>query len=333
MTIRTKTPVCLDLLGGATYDPAYAEFNDSITLCAAIDIYTHASIDSSKTFIFEAKDKNFEISFKKISDIKDLMKNDRRLLYYPYVRLHIATLLYLVDEFEFDLKTFHLKTKNNLAFNSGLGGSSSLIISILKAFLEFFNIKYNKDFLAIHSSRIKLFMLKDYCSLSNNYGCSYENFSVIKKIDGEYFSTPYILNDNNEMLNDLRESLVLVFNKNEGHEFIKDIGSGNDIDISLISDIYHESENSIVKSKRNMDVSYLINSLKNYWILKNKIYGSYSKIQTEEFQRLLEYGFTGGKICGFYSNYYLMTCNPSDKDMIKSVLPNNFEVINFNFLT
>jgi galactokinase/mevalonate kinase-like predicted kinase len=328
----TKTPITIDLIGGVTTDPHYSEFNDSIVLSSAVNMYTEAKIQSSHSYIFESKDKRFEKSFHSIQEIRDLYNRDKRLLTIPYLRLHIATVLYMMDNFNFDIKPFYLSTTNPLPFNSGLGGSSSLTISILKSLLDYFNFKYTPDFLAQHSFAIKKDFLKDYCCFANNYGAAHGCFSVIKRTEDRITCSPYFLNDSAELLAELKGSTVLIYNQIKEQEFIKNSADAS-VNIALINQAYKQAEQAIVKAKRKQDITYLLDSLRDYWKVKNAVYQSYSASQKLHFDELLGLGFTGGKICGFHSNFYLMTVNPEEKNDVLLTLPVEYECIDFEFLT
>jgi D-glycero-alpha-D-manno-heptose-7-phosphate kinase len=126
MKIIVKSPTRVDFAGG-TLDlwPLFNFIENSKTINAAIDIYTkaeltkfenqevHIEIDNVK---FKKKYKNIDLALKDKSEKLDLIR---------------PILEYFKPSFG-----FHIKTSSESPVGGGLGGSSSLMISIITAFCE-----------------------------------------------------------------------------------------------------------------------------------------------------------------------------------------------------
>lgn len=126
MKIICKSPTRVDLAGG-TLDlwPLYNFLNGACTINAAIDIYTQTELtqlDSPK-IIIEIENIKFKKTFK---NIDELMKS--KLSKLDFIRPHLA---YWRPNFG-----FHLKTSSQSPVGGGLGGSSSLTVTIISAFAE-----------------------------------------------------------------------------------------------------------------------------------------------------------------------------------------------------
>lgn len=132
--IIVRSPTRVDLAGG-TLDlwPLYLFVGGATTINVAIDIYTTAEIEEredSEIHLF-SKDLNLEKKYKNLNEC--LADSDPRL-----------HLLQVQIKFWQPKKGFSLKTSSESPVGGGLGGSSSLTISLLKAFNQFCSGQLNK---------------------------------------------------------------------------------------------------------------------------------------------------------------------------------------------
>ncbi len=128
--IRIKSPTRVDLAGG-TLDmwPLFNFVGGATTINLAIDIWTEVELTpaSSTAITIESKDLNQQWHF---ADRKAFLTAlDPKILFYQKI----------VEKFFFE-QGFTLTTSSESPIGGGLGGSSSLVISILKAFQKWQNI-------------------------------------------------------------------------------------------------------------------------------------------------------------------------------------------------
>ncbi len=122
--IQIKSPTRVDLAGGTLdFWPLYLFLNDPVTVNVAIDIFTYADLreGSGKTIELESKD----LKAKKTYDDLEAALRDTE----PAFDLVRAHLRYWQPK-----KGFTLSTRSESPIGGGLGGSSSLCISLLRAF-------------------------------------------------------------------------------------------------------------------------------------------------------------------------------------------------------
>ena len=123
--IRVQSPTRVDLAGG-TLDmwPLHAFVGEALTINVAIDIYTEVDLtprlDSSKIRI-TSEDLNFTADFDSLEQL--LSSNVAQLKYYQ-----------MLAQFLKPSQGFEMTTRSMSPVGGGLGGSSSLLISMLKAF-------------------------------------------------------------------------------------------------------------------------------------------------------------------------------------------------------
>lgn len=130
--IEIKSPTRVDLSGG-TLDmwPLYNFVGSAYTINLAIDIWTSAQLSPGKDQVvyIESLDYEKNWSFKNISlflAALDPQLNLFQSVLRPFYNLYPA----ILDQ------GFTLKTKSESPIGGGLGGSSSLVISMLKAFAQ-----------------------------------------------------------------------------------------------------------------------------------------------------------------------------------------------------
>lgn len=127
MKIHIQSPTRVDLAGG-TLDlwPLYLFVGGATTVNVAIDIYTHATIESldKGRVVLESRDLNLVKEYKNLGEA--LRDPDPRMV------LLQTQLRYWQPQ-----EGFKLTTQSDSPVGGGLGGSSSLTVSIMKAFAQF----------------------------------------------------------------------------------------------------------------------------------------------------------------------------------------------------
>ncbi len=144
--IQIKSPTRVDLSGG-TLDlwPLYNFVGQACTINLAVDIWTSANLLKSKnqTVEIESLDYQKKWSFKNINDF--LLAIDPNLNLFQNV-IRPFWVLY-PDQMN---QGFWLQTKSESPIGGGLGGSSSLVISMLKAFAVLLNHQFSSTHELVH---------------------------------------------------------------------------------------------------------------------------------------------------------------------------------------
>ncbi len=144
--IEIKSPTRVDLSGG-TLDlwPLYNLVGGAITINLAIDIWTTAqlSFSNDQTVLIESLDYQKKWNFKNVQDF--ILELDPNLnLFQNVIKPFYALYPEILN------KGFYLKTKSESPIGGGLGGSSSLVISMLKAFSKLTNHKFSSTHDIVH---------------------------------------------------------------------------------------------------------------------------------------------------------------------------------------
>jgi D-glycero-alpha-D-manno-heptose-7-phosphate kinase len=131
--IQVKSPTRVDISGG-TLDcwPLYLFFDNPVTVNVAIDIFTHVNLRESEGPEIELKTEDMQ-AHQIYANLEDCLQDTNPAFH--LVRAHLR--------FWQPQKGFYLETKSESPVGGGLGGSSSLCISLLKAFSSWNKKKFD----------------------------------------------------------------------------------------------------------------------------------------------------------------------------------------------
>ena len=164
-----RSPTRIDFAGG-TLDcwPLYLMLGDCVTINLSISIWTQANLEKNKTSEIELVLEDLRYS-KKFTDLEKLLScSDKEL------DLIKPILEYLNPNFG-----FKLTLSSQSPVGGGLGGSSSLLISILKAFSKDVNLPERKSDIVTLASHIESKILKLPAGTQDYYPALSPGFSAI----------------------------------------------------------------------------------------------------------------------------------------------------------
>ena len=132
MIIRSKAPLRLGLAGGGSDVSPYSDIYGGLILNATINLYAYCTIEELKDKIIEIKafDAQYEESFQLTSRLE--IDSKAMLVKGVYNRV--------VKDFGPVSSGFRIITYNDAPAGSGLGTSSTMVVCILKAFVEWMNL-------------------------------------------------------------------------------------------------------------------------------------------------------------------------------------------------
>lgn len=132
MIIRSKAPLRLGLAGGGSDVSPYSDLYGGLILNATINLYAYCTIEELKNNTIEIKayDAQYEDSFQLISKLE--IDSNAILVKGVYNRV--------VKDFGPVPSGFRIITYNDAPAGSGLGTSSTMVVCILKAFVEWMNL-------------------------------------------------------------------------------------------------------------------------------------------------------------------------------------------------
>lgn len=202
MIIRSKAPLRLGLAGGGTDVSPYSELYGGNILNATINMYAYATIEVNESgkIIFDAKDIGEYTEY----ESKEVLVFDGKLDLLKGIYNRV------VRDFTHKPLSFTLTTYSDAASGSGLGGSSTLVVSILKAFVEWLGLplgEYDIAHLAYDIERIDVGLSG---GKQDQYAATFGGFNFMEFYkDDKVIVNP--LRIKNWIINELESSMLLYF--------------------------------------------------------------------------------------------------------------------------
>jgi len=128
MIIRSKAPLRLGLAGGGSDVSPYSDIYGGLVLNATINLYAYCTIEETDDNLITID--SYDSSCHKSYPVGNTLPidGDASLIKGVYNRL--------VKDFGIAVKPFRITTYNDAPAGSGLGTSSTMVVCILKAFIE-----------------------------------------------------------------------------------------------------------------------------------------------------------------------------------------------------
>ncbi|TQR33661.1 dehydrogenase [Campylobacter sp. MIT 99-7217] len=200
--IRSQTPLRLGLAGGGTDINLYCDTYTGYVLNATISMYIHCTLiakDNGK-IIFYSPDTNAKTSYKSSLHLELDGKMD----------IYKSIYNRLVKDFIKKPLSFELYTYSDAPSGSGLGGSSTLVVGIIKAFVEWLNLPLGEYDIARLAYEIEREDLGIVGGAQDQYAATFGGFNFIEfYADKRVIVNP--LRIKNWIMSELEEQIVLYF--------------------------------------------------------------------------------------------------------------------------
>ena len=132
MIIRSKAPLRLGLAGGGSDVSPYSDIYGGLVLNATINLYTHTTIEelAENSIYIDSYDADCH---KKYALAKKLdIDGEASLIKGVYNRI--------MKDFDIEPRGFRITTYNDAPAGSGLGTSSTMVVCLIKAFVEWMSL-------------------------------------------------------------------------------------------------------------------------------------------------------------------------------------------------
>lgn len=202
MKVRSKAPLRLGLAGGGSDVSPYSDLYGGLILNATIDLYAHCTIEEKMGGGIEiyAADLNQSLSY----EMQDQLPIDGQL------DLHKGVYNRIVKDFHITPKPFRITTYSDAPAGSGLGSSSTMVVCILQAFAEWYNLPlgdYEIARLAYEIERIDIGLSG---GKQDQYAATFGGFNFMEFLqDGHVIVNPLRIKP--WVVEELEASLLLFF--------------------------------------------------------------------------------------------------------------------------
>ncbi|MFX3627525.1 dehydrogenase [Campylobacter sp. LH-2024] len=170
--IRSQTPLRLGLAGGGTDINLYCDRYTGYVLNATISLYIHCTLIERKDrkIIFDSPDTNSYAEYQ--SELE--LKNDGNLDIFKAVYNRI------VKDFIKKPLSFSLHTYSDVPSGSGLGGSSTLVVGVIVAFVEWLNLPLGEYEIAKLAFEIEREDMKIVGGAQDQYAATFGGFNFME---------------------------------------------------------------------------------------------------------------------------------------------------------
>lgn len=295
MIYRSKAPLRLGLAGGGTDVSPYSDLYGGAILNITIGMYAYATLKplSGKKIRISAIDRNETVSL----DVSKQLKIDGKLDLAKGVYNRIVK-DFIKKPFAFELTTFV-----DAPPGSGLGSSSTLVVAILGAFVEWFKLPLGEYDIAHLAYKIEREDLGMHGGKQDQYAATFGGVNYMEF----YANDKVIVNPlrvKEKWLNELENNLVLFFTETSrlSSEIIKKQSDNVKKKNVKSIDAMHSLKEQSIKMKEALlkgDVDGIGKILHYGWQHKKAMAEGISNTHIESiYAAALDAGATGGKISG-----------------------------------
>ncbi|EMQ4857684.1 dehydrogenase [Morganella morganii] len=332
MKIRSKAPLRLGIAGGGTDVSPYSDEFGGCVLNATINMYSYAFIDDEiddKSIIFEAKDLG-------ITESIDLNHN---ISIAGKLMLHRAVYKKVMEKYNNGKYIpLRLTTQSDAPPGSGLGSSSTMVVTMLEAFRQLLSLPLGEYDLAQLAYEIE----RQDCSLAggkqDQYAATFGGFNFM-----EFYKNDQVivnpLRIRRYIINELESSLILFFTgaSRDSAKIINDQIRSIQEDNGSRLNAMHSVKRSAYKIKELLfksDILGIAHEFRSAWESKKATSKSISNELIDRIEsEILQSGALSMKVSGAGGGGFIMIFVEPEKklDVIKTLQKFDGHVRNFQF--
>ena len=295
MIIRSRAPLRIGLAGGGTDVSPYSDLYGGAILNATIDLYAYASLEpldnGTVEFCIDGTDKKLTV------------KAEKQLELVADFELFIGVYNRIIKDFNIEQLSFRLTSYIEAPQGSGLGNSSTIVVSLIGAFVEWLKLplgKYDIAQLAYDIERKDLMMSG---GKQDQYAATFGGINYMEFLANDtVIVNPLQLKD--EVLYELECNLLLYFTATQRlsatiiNEQVKNVNEKNEKSIEAMHNLKEQAQ----QMKDNLlrgNLNKIGEILHFGWLNKKQMAQSISNNLIDTvYIKALEHGATGGKISG-----------------------------------
>ena len=295
MIIRSKAPLRIGLAGGGTDVSPYSDLFGGAILNASIDLYAYASLEPLSNGKIE-----FYIDG---TDQCITLPSSKELELIEGFELFIGVYNRVIKQFKLPAQSFRLTSYIEAPQGSGLGTSSTIVVSLLGAFVEWLKLplgQYDIAHLAYEIERIDLNMSG---GKQDQYAATFGGINFIEFLSNDrVIVNPLHLKS--EILHELEFNLLLYFTATQRlsatiiNEQVQNVKDKNEKSVDAMHNLKeqaHQMKDSLLRG----ELSKIGEILHFGWQNKKQMAASISNNLIDQiYDTAIAHGATGGKISG-----------------------------------
>ncbi len=295
MIIRSKAPLRIGLAGGGTDVSPYSDLYGGAILNATIDLYAYASLeplsDGTIEFCIDGTEKSIKLSSQKELEIVEGFE------------LFIGVYNRIIKKYDLQPLSFRLTSFIEAPQGSGLGTSSTIVVSLIGAFMEWLKLplgKYDIAHLAYEIERVDLNMSG---GKQDQYAATFGGVNFMEFLaNDQVIVNPLQLKD--EILYELEFNLLLYFTATQRlsatiiNEQVKNVKDKNEKSVEAMHNLKEQAQ-QMKDSLLRGELSKIGEILHFGWTNKKQMAHSISNELIDNiYTTAITTGATGGKISG-----------------------------------
>ncbi|MDR1847779.1 MAG: dehydrogenase [Bacteroidales bacterium] len=309
MIIRSKAPLRLGLAGGGTDVSPFSDMFGGAVLNATISLYAYADIvpKNDGMIKFCLKDKGEEY----------VCKSEKTLAINGEIDLLKAIYNRVLQDFNFSPLSFELHTYVDAPAGSGLGTSSTLVVAVLGAFVQWLGLPLAEYDIANLAYSIEREDLQLAGGKQDQYAATFGGFNFMEfGAEGKVIVNPLRIRSN--ILNELSRSIVLFYTdtSRDSAKIIEqqqqNVKDNNNKSIEAMQRLKEQAvmmKEALLKNSLN-DMGKILNL---GWEYKKRMAkGISTQLFEDVYQAALEAGALGGKISGAGGGGYIFFYCPDE---------------------
>ena len=259
-TVFSKAPLRMALAGGGTdLEPYYSRYGGFV-LNATIDQYAYCKVEPSREWCFNSIDLGIEENHNLWNNVEYI---DSKL------KLLINSYQYLTKDVE--REPVKITTYVEAPPGSGLGSSSALVVALIAAIAEYYNVPLGEYDMAEYAIEIE----RKICDLpggkQDQFAAAFGGFNFMEFLkDGRTIVNPLRLNQKTQNMMELSTVLYYVGKPRKDSRVIENTAKGL-VDNKTVLNATHEIRNACINYKRGLlmgDFDMISELMETYWRMK-----------------------------------------------------------------
>ena len=245
--------------GGTDLEPYYSRYGGFV-LNATIDQYAYCKVEPSREWCFKSIDLGVEEKHNLWNNVEYI---DSKL------KLLINSYQYLTKDVE--REPVKITTYVEAPPGSGLGSSSALVVALIAAIAEYYNIPLGEYDMAEYAIEIE----RKICDLpggkQDQFAAAFGGFNFMEFLkDGRTIVNPLRLNQKTQNMMELSTVLYYVGKPRKDSRVIENTAKGL-VDSKTVLNATHEIRNACINYKRSLlmgDFNMISELMETYWRMK-----------------------------------------------------------------
>ncbi len=314
MIIRSKAPLRLGLAGGGSDVSPYSDIYGGLILNATINLYAYCTIEETEDgkITINAFDANCCKSYPQTGHLE--IDGNAILIKGVYNRI--------IKDFEIEPKPFKITTYNDAPAGSGLGTSSTMVVCILKAFVEWCSLPLGDYEIARLAYEIERKDLQLSGGKQDQYAATFGGFNYM-----EFLSNDIVivnpLKIKRWIIDELEASMLLYFTgkSRSSAAIIEEQKQSTSKGASAAIEAMHKIKQSARDMKLAVlkgDINAFADIIKEAWENKKKMA---SKISNPMIEEAMEVAMAAGAKAGAGGGGFIMfVVEPTKKKAVENAL-------------